>query len=412
MKELNLKVGAKVMLRSNIATSDGLTNGAVGHVVGFDKKKGQDGVERITTVFVKFEDTKVGQKLREENRSYLRKHGMMDATPIKKISQEYSSGRGKKHQGNKAKCIQFPLTLAWAINAHKCQGMTIKSPHKLVVDLDSCFCAAIAYVMLSRVQNINQLFLLSLDTTKIYADETALEEMTKMQMSALNSEANMSNDQWFKDDENILKITSLNIFHLPNRLLDLQCDPTILKSDIICLQETFSAGHSHPLIPGYVCQMPSTINQGRGRGVAAFIREGIMSNFIEVTPIDKPFAQYLKLAFKSYDVITVYKTQDCTTISDHEQFLRILNELMDEGKPTIINGDFNFDYWKDKDNLVRDTLEAKGFRQLITEPTTIRGNCIDHVYIKDEQVECVYANLYHSYFTEHEAVCVVVKLDK
>ena len=137
-----------------------------------------------------------------------------------------------------------------------------------------------------------------------------------------------------------------------------------------------------------------------------------MSNFLGATSIDKSFAQYLKLSFESYYVITLYRTQDCTTISDNQQFLHILHELIDDTKPTIINGDFNFDYWKDKDNSVRVTLEAKGFRQLIMEPTTIRGNCIDHVYIKDEQVECVYANLYHSYFTEHEAVCVVVKLDK
>ena len=117
---MHLKVGAKVMLRSNIATSDGLTNGAIGYVVGFDKKKGQDGVERVTTVFVKFEDKKVGQKLREENSLYLRKHGMEDATPIRKITQEFGPGKGsrvrklRKHQGGKSKCIQFPLTLAWA----------------------------------------------------------------------------------------------------------------------------------------------------------------------------------------------------------------------------------------------------------------------------------------------------------
>ena len=340
---------------------------------------------------------------------------MEDATPIRKITQEFGPGkgnRGRKYQGAKNKCIQFPLTLAWAINAHKCQGMTIKSPNLLVVDLNSCFCAAIAYVMLSRVQNIEQLFLLSLDTTKIYADEKALEEMAKLQISAINSEANMMDDDWIEDDENNLRITSLNIHHLPNRLLDLQCDPTILNSDIICLQETFSASHPLPQLPGYVCKMPSSINQGRGRGLAAFIREGLMSNFLGATPIDKSFAQYLKLSFKSYDVITVYRTQDCTTISDNQQFVHILHELIDDSKPTIINGDFNFDYWKDKHNLVRVTMEAKGFRQLVTEPTTFRGNCIDHVYIRDEDVECKYVKLYYPYYTDHEAVRVIVQSKK
>ena len=54
-------------------------------------------------------------------------------------------------------------------------------------------------------------------------------------------------------------------------------------------------------------------------------------------------------------------------------------------------------------------MEAKGFRQLVTEPTTFRGNCIDHVYIRDEDVECKYLKLYYPYYTDHEAIRVIVE---
>ena len=37
--------------------------------------------------------------------------------------------------------------------------MTIKAPTMLIADLDSCWAAGMAYVMLGRVQNINQLIL-------------------------------------------------------------------------------------------------------------------------------------------------------------------------------------------------------------------------------------------------------------
>ena len=401
------------MLRMNQDTPDGLTNGAIGWVVDFERQKGRDGVERITTVFVEFEDEKVGKKLREKNMHKLKRLGMPNATPITKYSFEYSLGNKKKDHLAKAKVIQFPLTLAWAINAHKCQGMTIRKPHRLVLDMDSCFGAAMVYVALSRIQNLNQLYLLSLDTTKIWADEDALEEMIKMQQLALNNEVNLLKDPWFQSIQGALKITSLNIFHLPSRLSDLQNDPTILMSDIICLQETFSLNMPLPSIQGYICQMPPTINQGRGRGVAAFIREPLMNMFLAATPINDTVAQCLKLSFQQYDVITVYKTQECTTVANHQHLIQILENLVDLKKPTVINGDFNFDYWKEKDNQLGLALKRVGFKQLVTLPTTIRGKCIDHVYINEKMIQCVYEDnykLYYPYYTDHEAVRVILKM--
>ena len=413
LEELKLKIGAKVMLRMNQDTKDGLTNGAIGWVVDFEKQRGKDGIERIITVFVQFEEPDVGKLLREKNQHKLKKHKCPNATPITKYCFEYSLGNKKKDHLARAKVIQFPLTLAWAINAHKCQGMTIRKPHRLVVDMDSCFGAAMVYVALSRIQNLTQLYLMSLDTTRIWADKDALNEMKTMKKEALNREEILIKDPWFQWNNKTIKITSLNIFHLPSRLCDLHKDPTILKSDIICLQETYWKNDVAPTIPEYSCIMSTTIEQKRGKGLVAFIKNSMMNNFDESSAINDRVGQFLRLSFHQYDIINVYKTQQCRTITDHEHFIDLLDTLVEVQKPTIITGDFNFDYWKEKDNLLGQTLTKSGFKQLVTLPTTVLGNCIDHVYINEEMFDNVYENgfdLYYPYYTDHEAVRVILKL--
>ena len=102
------------------------------------------------------------------------------ATPIKKL--EFSFGQSKKvySASASATALQYPLKLAWAITAHKIQGQTIMKPMKLIVDLSKVFEAAQAYVMLSRVQELEQLIILdSLRKKKIYLSTQALAELEK-----------------------------------------------------------------------------------------------------------------------------------------------------------------------------------------------------------------------------------------
>ena len=59
-----------------------------------------------------------------------------------------------------AKLVQFPVVLAFAVTVHKVQGQTIERPLKCVIDLRSVFEGAQAYVMMSRIKELEQLYIL------------------------------------------------------------------------------------------------------------------------------------------------------------------------------------------------------------------------------------------------------------
>ena len=69
LDQLNLKEGAKIMLTYNIDTSDGLTNGTTGTVVGFIKNDGEpaETSRDVHKVLIKFDEHKDGELIRAKN---------------------------------------------------------------------------------------------------------------------------------------------------------------------------------------------------------------------------------------------------------------------------------------------------------------------------------------------------------
>ena len=53
---VKLGVNARIMLTRNIDTEDGLVNGAFGTIVALD----QNAAKKITAVYIKFDNTKIG----------------------------------------------------------------------------------------------------------------------------------------------------------------------------------------------------------------------------------------------------------------------------------------------------------------------------------------------------------------
>ena len=321
LNEIQLKTGARIMLTYNIDTADGLTNGTTGIVLGFVKVN-----DRVKYVLMEVDDRKYGQASRKKYALLLNQCGMPQATPIKKLSFEYNLGKSKKHHTAKAKVIQFPITLAWALTAHKCQGQTIKDPASMVADLTSCFEAGQAYVILGRIQNLSQLYLKSFVPKKIYANPKALQETKTMHEAALNNPVISRNIIWNRENKFHRKIISLNIQNLPTHLDDIKSDSTFLKSDIICFQETFcEQSHGIPVIPGYICNIAGS---GKGKGVATFVRNEISLDLQNTEHVELEFAQCIKLQFKDYDLITIYRPYSKINLSYTEQLTNILFSIV------------------------------------------------------------------------------------
>ena len=194
------------MLSYNINVADGLANGVTGTVVGFQKEKGQ-----VNYVLVQFDDPNAGQEHRKKYASLPGGRHLPNVTPIGKASFQYQLGKAERHDSTRAKVMQFPLTLSWAITVHKSQGQTIKPPVSLVGDMDSLFGACQAYVMLGRIQSLDQLYLLSFNAAKIMTNAKALQEVQKIETEALNSPKNLLKDIWKLPNSFHLKIASLNI---------------------------------------------------------------------------------------------------------------------------------------------------------------------------------------------------------
>ena len=296
-KELRLKIHAKVMLTYNVDTSDGLTNGARGELIGII----EDVKGNITKLVVKFEKESNGRERRRISPEICQKYP--GGTPIEKVNFPFSISKSKKSIINTATVIQFPLKLAFASTAHKIQGATIPKPQKVIINTADTFTAAMVYVMLSRVCSLSQILILNeFDEKKMYPNLRALEELERLDKISQNNNPT----EWEKDDKGAIKISSLNCRSLRKHHKDILSDALLCKSDMISLQEIWLETdeiREDLIIPGYDLYLNSN---GKGKGIATYCKKNI---FKHEKDIKKENMQLTLITSATLDVISLYRSQ-------------------------------------------------------------------------------------------------------
>ena len=119
---LTVKINARVMITNNIDLTDGLTNGATGTItnVVIDQTTG-----KMNVILVAFDSEHVGQETRYTS---VYNSTNQNAVPIP----TQATFPVHKKTSFQATRTQFPLTLAWAVKIHKCQGLTMSG---IVIDI-------------------------------------------------------------------------------------------------------------------------------------------------------------------------------------------------------------------------------------------------------------------------------------
>ncbi|HEY1085212.1 MAG TPA: PIF1 family DEAD/DEAH box helicase [Candidatus Saccharimonadales bacterium] len=137
-RTLRLKKGALVMAVKN-SLEKKYVNGSIGEVVGFEPGSEYPIVELSSGKEVIFQPD----------------------------TWELRDGDKKR-----ASITQIPLRLAWAITVHKSQGMTLDAAR---IDLRKAFVEGMGYVALSRVKNVNSLYLHGINQMALKVSQVALD---------------------------------------------------------------------------------------------------------------------------------------------------------------------------------------------------------------------------------------------
>ena len=166
--------------------SDRFRKDAIMHVNAFYARKDEvKDKKEVEILVIELDNQRAGKENQKNNLQLSQKYP--NCIFIRRMQFNYTIGRKKGDIGSSALVIQFPIRVCYAVSAHKIQGGTFEEPATVAMDLRSVFEPAQAYVMLSRVQAIEQLLIVeNLPPEKIYASERALEEIRRLENISLH----------------------------------------------------------------------------------------------------------------------------------------------------------------------------------------------------------------------------------
>ena len=320
LDEIRVKIGCKIILIHNVDTSDGLTNGQLGVLQEIIYTK--DG--KADKLVLKLNKKDAGTLNRERFPGISRK--FPESVIIERISINYSIRKKGGEISSTATLVQFPIKVAHAITAHKFQGQTIKKPLKVAFDIENVFEEAQGYVMLSRVEELDQVYIIDdFNPDKLYPSKKALAELERMNMVSLNNNPT----PWTTKSEFSIKVAFLNCAGLQPHYKDIKLDLKLQEADILHLLEISLCTEDYTKdyqLDGY---KESFIKAGKGKGIGTYYKYKM---FEYEDMISERTYQVAKFTREDLDVISIYRSN----IGNSSQLLNDLKIMINHKRSTLI----------------------------------------------------------------------------
>ena len=253
------------MIIYKVNIPDGLVNGQMGSVLGFEFFNNTP--ENVEAVIVRLDDPNAGIDQMNKYQGISWKWKEQNGIPI--FRSKFTAYKPSKRSDKgylKYQILQFPLRLSWAATCHKLQGANIKD--KNLICHGGRNLPSLVYVMISRVTNINHLFLDErIDINKISCNPQALEENKSLNKRSIVKSVK----------ETVVDLFFVNIQSLKNNINDLKNDIYAIKSNFICLAETW-------LNEDDIVEMEEwnfyNSPSGRGKGCCVFSKHQVQCSLI------------------------------------------------------------------------------------------------------------------------------------
>ncbi|XP_049319463.1 uncharacterized protein LOC125780983 [Astyanax mexicanus] len=392
-EKLLIGEGARVMLIKNIDVTDGLVNGVCGTVTDIAHDKNST---LVKTVFVQFDDQKVGQNSRKCTPP---PRHIIHSTPINLEEERVNSKGGLRRQ--------FPLKLAWACTVHKVQGLTVK---QAVISLKKIFAPGQAYVALSRVETLSGLIIQDFADKAIYCRSNIQECINNMAQFSLYNVSPIKT-------QNSFSVLLMNVQGLNCHLLDLTTSAQSFSYPCIAVTETWLPAnvsgdsthiegyqfHSAPRCLAYSSDNPllKSIQQQQHGGVGMYCKDNTDYSILDISGVN---IECIICQFNQLEIIIVviYRPPQYCLSLFQKYISQLCNTLCNLSDNIFLIGDWNHDELKS--HAMSMFMENLGYSQCVTECTTENGTLIDHVYKKMTSNYTINTQVMPMYFSSHEAI--------
>ena len=401
---LKLVMGVPAEITNNVSVQDGVTNGSSCIIKHFEYLV--QGSNRVSIIWVKFEEERIGQQLRIEHARFFHSNIEKSWTPILEITRILKVQFNGTYQ---VKRRQFPLQLAAAKTIHKAQGSTIQSA---ILHCGKRKMDHIHYVGLSRITSMDKLHILDLNETKISVSVAVLEEMNRLRNQAKIS---LSYEHFDYHVAASVRIVFHNIRSLHRHFEDLEKDFNLLLANIIVVCETRLTEYDQNEIYALTnfilhrFDFPCQDTQRPIYGFALYVRNGVSIQSIR------------KNIYGHTQVLTVdiargqeWITLKClhfppkTTLSCAQEVLVQCLCTDFSGKPVVLMGDFNIDIQTNR-SLQSFLYDNFGLRYLSTGITTDYDTIIDHIYTNISFPEISSWGTLETYYSDHKPLFLSLK---